>query len=410
MFFLVGMAWPFSCGLSQMPSFYLDQHSAGRIDNGGPSHVQEPTQHATDAGHEVRQPAQEDAAEEVAGEVGQEREDVTTESPHQQLDHMITGYWISQAIYAAAKFGIADLLKNGPRTAEQLAEATSTNPDALYRLLRALASVGIFSEGEPRQFSLTPLAEPLQSDVPGSKRALALMSGDEQFRAWAEIEYSVQTGKIAFDKVFGKPIFDYLGDNPEKARIFDAAMVGIHGRESNAILDAYDFSGIGIVADIGGGNGSQIASVLQRHSSMKAILFDLPHVVERARERINAAGLSGRCQLVSGSFFESVPKGADAYMMRHIIHDWDDEKALTILRNCHAAMPSNGKLLVIESVIPPGNEPFGGKLLDLVMLLIPGGKERTADEYGSLFAKAGFEISRIVPTGSEISIIEGVRR
>jgi hypothetical protein len=323
---------------------------------------------------------------------------------------MITGYWISQAIYAAAKFGIADLLKNGPRTAEQLAEATSTNPDALYRLLRALASVGIFSEGEPRQFSLTRLAEPLRSDVAGSKRALALMSGDEQFRAWAEIDYSIQTGKIAFDKVFGKPIFDYLSEQPDKARIFDAAMVGIHGRESNAILDAYDFSGIGVVADIGGGNGSQIASVLQTHTSLTGILFDLPHVVERARARLDAAGLSGRCQLVSGSFFESVPQGADAYMMRHIIHDWDDEKALTILRNCHAAMPSNGKLLVIESIIPPGNEPFGGKLLDLVMLLIPGGKERTAEEYRALFAKAGFEILRIVPTSTEISIIEGVRQ
>jgi ubiquinone/menaquinone biosynthesis C-methylase UbiE len=239
---------------------------------------------------------------------------------------------------------------------------------------------------------------------------LALMSGDEQFRAWAEIEYSIQTGKIAFDKVFGKPIFDYLGDNPDKARIFDAAMVGIHGRETNAFLDAYDFSGIGVVADIGGGNGSQIASVLQRHTTLKGILFDLPHVIDRARQRIEAAGLSGRCQLVSGSFFESVPKGADAYMMRHIIHDWDDEKALTILRNCHAAMSSNGKLLVIESVIPPGNDPFGGKLLDLVMLLIPGGKERTADEYRALFAKAGFEISGIVPTGTEISIIEGVRQ
>src|SRR5215469_10124605 len=168
-------------------------------------------------------------------------------STYQQLDQMITGYWISQAIYAAAKFGIADHLKDGPKTVEELAGATSTNADALYRLLRALASVGIFTEGEPRHFSLTPLAELLRSDVAGSKRALALMSGDEVFRAWAEIEYSICTGKVAFDKVFGKPIFDYLGDHPDKARIFDAAMVGVHGRESNAILDAYDFSGFDVV-------------------------------------------------------------------------------------------------------------------------------------------------------------------
>src|SRR5215469_11794793 len=267
-------------------------------------------------------------------------------STYQQLDQMITGYWISQAIYAAAKFGIADHLKDGPKTAGELARATSTNPDALYRLLRALASVGIFREGESRHFSLTPLAEPLQSNIAGSKRALALMSGDEQFRAWAEIDYSVRTGKIAFDKVFGKPIFDYLGDHPDKARIFDAAMVGVHGRESNAILNAYDFSVFGVVADIGGGNGSQMAEILKKHTRIKGILFDLPHVIERAKERIQAAGLLDRCQLISGSFFEAVPEGADAYVMRHIIHDWDDKHAAIILRNCRRAMAPNGRLLV----------------------------------------------------------------
>src|SRR6516162_7607483 len=203
-------------------------------------------------------------------------------SPHQQLDQMITGYWISQAIYAAAKFAIADHLKDGPKTVGELAGATSTNPDALYRLLRALASVGIFAEGESRHFSLTPLAEPLRSDVAGSKRALALMCGDEQFRAWAEIEYSLRTGKIAFDKVFGKPVFDYLGDHPDKARIFDAAMVGVHGREAHAVLAAYDFSPIDVVADIRGAKGSQITEILKSPPSMQRILFDLPHVIERA--------------------------------------------------------------------------------------------------------------------------------
>src|SRR5262245_4590103 len=239
-------------------------------------------------------------------------------STHQQLDQMLTGYWISQSIYAAAKFGIADLLKDGPKTAAELAAATATNPDALYRLLRALASVGIFREGESRRFSLTPLAEPLRSDVPGSKRALAMMMGDEQFRAWAEIDYSLRTGKVAFDKVFGKPAFDYLAEHPDKARIFDAAMVGVHGRESNAVLSAYDFSAIGVVADIGGGNGSQITEILKKQNKMKGILFDLPHVVERAKERIQASGLLDRCQLVPGSFFDAVPPGADAYILRHI--------------------------------------------------------------------------------------------
>ena len=183
-------------------------------------------------------------------------------------------------------------------------------------------------------------------------------------------------------------------------------MVGVHGRESSAVLDAYDFSEISVVVDIGGGNGSQISQVLERYPDMKGILFDLPHVVERAQEPIASAGLSDRCDLVGGSFFESVPEGADAYMMRHIIHDWDDEKSLMILRNCHQAMSSDAKLLVVESVIPPGNDPFGGKFLDLVMLLIPGGKERTEEEYRGLFNDAGFDLSRIVATETEISMIE----
>jgi hypothetical protein len=338
-------------------------------------------------------------------------------SPHAQLDRMITGYWLSQAIYAAAHFGIADILAAGPRSIDDLARETSTNPVALYRLLRALASVGIFAEGPPRQFSLTPLAEPLQANVPNSKRALALMSGDEQFQAWTEIIYSIQTGEKAFDKVFGKPIFDYLGEHLDKAKIFDAAMVGIHGRESNAVLRAYDFSGINTVVDIGGGNGSQLIELLKAHPSMRGILFDLPHVIERAKAPIAAAGLASRCELVAGSFFDDdaftclppLQQGRVAYFMRHIIHDWEDEKSLTILRNCHRAMPADGRLLVVESVIPPGNEPFAGKFLDLVMLLIPGGKERTEAEYRELFAEAGFKLSKIVPTGSEVSVIEAVK-
>lgn len=328
----------------------------------------------------------------------------------QQLDRMITGYWVSQAIYAAAKFNIAEQLSDGPKSVEKLAEASSTNPDALYRLLRALASVGIFAESENRQFALTPLAEPLRENVPGSKRALALMSGDEQFHAWTEIEYSIRTGEKAFDKVFGQPIFDYLGEHPDKARIFDAAMTGIHGRESNALLDAYDFSSFEVVADIGGGNGSLMSALLEKHSTLKGILFDLPHVVEHAQVNIEAAGVSDRCELVGGNFFESVTAGADAYLMRHIIHDWNDEKSLTILKNCHQVMSPESKLLIVESVIPPGNAPFGGKFLDLVMMLIPGGKERSEEEYRALFAESGFELKRIVPTETEVSILEAVKK
>lgn len=328
----------------------------------------------------------------------------------QQLDQMITSYWTSQAIYAAAKLGIADHLKDGPQSVDQLARACSADAGALFRLMRALASIGIFSESSPKKFQLTPLAELLRGDVAGSKRALALMSGDEQFQAWSEIVYSIQTGKTAFDKVFGKPIFEYLGDNPDKARIFDDAMTGIHGRETSAMFGAYDFSGVKVLADIGGGNGTNIAAILHKYPEMNGVLFDLPHVIHRAQKRIDAERLSNRCRLVGGDFFQSVPSGADTLMMRHIIHDWDDDRSLTILRNCHSAMPDNGRLLVVESVIPEGNERFAGKFLDLVMLLIPGGKERTADEYRALYEASGFELSRIIPTNTELSIIEGLKR
>jgi hypothetical protein len=330
--------------------------------------------------------------------------------PQARLGQMITGYWISQAIYAAAKFDIADLLNDGPKSVDELAIATGTKPELLYRLLRALASVGIFAEDDERQFAITPLAEPLRSGVAGSQRSLALMMGDDQYRAWGNLADTVQTGDNAYEKIFGKPIFDRLAEQPEKARIFDSAMTGIHGRETGAILDAYDFSGINVIADIGGGNGSKITAILQKYPEMRGILFDLPHVVERARPNIEAAELSDRCQLVSGDFFESVPSGADAYVMRHIIHDWEDEKSLTILSNCHAVMSPGHKLLLVESVIPPGNDPFMGKFLDLTMMLIPGGKERTEEEYRELYNKAGFDFVGIVPTSTEVSVVEGVRR
>lgn len=335
---------------------------------------------------------------------------MTEHALHQQLDQMITGYWTSQAIYAAAKLGIADLLVDNPQTAAQLAAATDTNAGALYRVLRALASIGIFEENEQQEFTLTPMAEFLRSDVPGSKRALAMMSGDEQFQCWSEIMYSVKTGKTSFDKVFGQPIFEYLSQHEDKGQIFDQAMMGIHGRETGEIMQAYDFSGIQTLVDVGGGNGSNITHILQQYPEMQGILFDLSHVVERAQPHIEAAGLSERCEIVGGNFFEAVPGNADAWFMRHIIHDWDDEKSLTILKNCHTAMPADAKLLVVESVIPAGNEPFAGKFLDLVMLMIPGGKERMAEEYRSLFAEAGFELTRIIPTESELSIIECVKQ
>lgn len=309
-------------------------------------------------------------------------------------------------VYVAAKLKLADLLAPAPLNAESLAQSTDTHAPSLYRLLRALASIGIFEEDSQRRFALTPLAECLRSDLPATQHALAVMSGEEHYKAWGELLYSVQTGKIAFDKIYGMPVFDYLAVNVEQAKTFDAAMVGVHGRESEAMTDAYDFSDIKVLADIGGGNGSLLISVLRKHTHLRGILYDLPGVSGRAKAALDAAGLTNRIEIHGGSFFESVPRGADAYMMRHIIHDWDDEKAITILRNIHKVIASTGKVLLIEGVIPPGNDPNFGKLLDLTMLTIPGGKERTEAEYRELLAQGGFQLVKIVPTAAEVSVIE----
>lgn len=331
---------------------------------------------------------------------------MTNIPPPQTLLQMLTGFWMSQAIYVAAKLGIADLVKDGPRASDALAQATGAHAPSLYRLLRMLASAGIFAEDDQRRFGLTPLAQCLV-DGPGSQRAAALMMGEEHYRSWGELEYSIRTGKIAFDNIFGKPVFEFLSQHPDKAKIFDAAMVGVHGHETQAMLDAYDFTGIGTLVDIGGGNGSVLCATLKRYPSLRGILYDLPGVIERAKETIAQAGLSDRCQAQSGSFFEKVPPGGDAYVMRHIIHDWTDEQSLVILGHCRKVMGPNARLLLVESVIPPGNGPSFAKQLDLNMLVIPGGKERTEAEYGKLFQAAGFRLVRIVPTTMEISIIEG---
>ena len=328
-------------------------------------------------------------------------------TPHDQMARMITGYWVSQMVYVAAKLRIPDRLADGPKAAEELAQATGTHARSLYRLLRALASLGVFTEGGDHQFSPTPLADALRSDVPGSQWAMAIMMGEEQYRCWGDLLESVRTGQTAFQRLYGKPIFEYLAEHPEQARIFDAAMTGIHGPETQAMLDAYDFSGIGVLADIGGGNGSTLVGILERHPEMRGILFDLPGVTEGAGAGIRAAGLQGRCEVVGGSFFEAVPGGADAYLLRHIIHDWDDERATTILRSVRRAMGEGARLLVVEGVIPPGDEPSFVKLLDLTMLVAPGGLERTEAEYRRLYEVAGLRLTRIVTTAADVSVIEG---
>lgn len=324
----------------------------------------------------------------------------------QQLLRLMIGGWMTQAIHVAAELGIADLLTDGSKTVEELAERTNVHSNALYRVLRALGSVGIFAEDEQRRFSLTPIAECLRSDTVDSLRPFGVMMGAEFYQSWGHLLYSVRTGKPGFDERYGASFFEYMIENPERHAIYDDAMM-IHGiAETEPMLDAYDFSAFQTVADVGGGNGRMLAAILRRHPSIEGILFDLPAVADRSRCVISELGLSDRCQIVGGDFFTSVP-AADAYVLRHIVHDWDDAAAAAILRNCRQAMNPGGKILVIETVIPPLNEPCFGKWLDLMMLIV-GGRERTEEQYRHLFSQAGLRVSRIVPTAHEIGIVEGV--
>jgi hypothetical protein len=330
--------------------------------------------------------------------------------PQLAVLQMASGYWVSRSIYVAAKLGIADLLKDSPKSCDELATATGTHAPSLYRVLRALASLGVFAETQPNHFTLTPLAACLQSDVPGSFRACVIVLGEEYYRAWGEFMHSVHTGGSSFEHIYGMNLFDYYAQNPESAKIFDESMTNLSAVESAAIAASYDFSSIQTLVDVAGGEGLLIASILKSNPTLKGVLFDLPHVIERAKRFLEAEGLLERCQQAAGNFFESVPEGGDAYILKHIIHNWDDERAIGILKQCHKVMPANGKILVAEQVIPPGNEPFMGKLFDLHMLAVTsGGRERTEAEYRALFEKAGFKLTRIVPTQGDVSIIEGIR-
>jgi len=325
------------------------------------------------------------------------------------LIKMLTGYWITQMLHVAAKLGVADLLKDGPRSSDELAKSVGADARSLYRLLRALASVGIFSEVEPGHFALTPMGELLQTGVPGSLRAAAIMHGEEwQWRPWGKLFESVKTGETQFEGMFGCSFYEYFTQNAEANEIFNSAMTGFSYLEDSLILASYDFSSVHRLVDVGGGQGNLLTSILDANPTLKGVLFDLPQVVESTRQYIEAKGLAERCEIVSGNYFESVPKDGDIYMLKRIIHGWDDEHAVALLKSCYRAMPENAKLLLIDMVIPPGNEPFLGKLVDLHMLLVRGGYERTEAEYRTLLDTAGFKLTKIIPTKSALSFIEAV--
>lgn len=327
----------------------------------------------------------------------------------ERIVQMGTGFMHTAALYGAAKLNIADLLADGPRPAAELAAATGSNEDALYRVLRALAAGGVFAETAPRTFALSPAAELLRSDVPGSMKNLVLWLGNRfHYHVWAELSYSLRTGKPAVEQVYGKPVFDCFRDMPEVAEDFNLAMTGLSAELAPAVVEAYDFSGIGTLMDIAGGHGRTLCEILGGYPRMKGIVFDLESVAEGAREVIRSRNLAHRCRTVAGNFFERIPPGADAYYMQHIIHDWDNEAALRILRNCRRALEgrSHGRLLVVDCIIPENGGQHLGKLVDLEMLLMPGGRERTLREFGALFSEAGFEIAGIAPTKAPESVIE----
>jgi hypothetical protein len=310
---------------------------------------------------------------------------------------------------AAAQLRIPDYLADGPKTAEQIAVLSDTHAPALYRLLRTLASIGIFTEDDAHRFSLTALAEPLRSNIPGSVRTSILsITGDFFNIPWSKLAYSDQTGKPSFDHQFGEPFFDHISKFPEEAAMFSELLIGINSPDAPAIAAAYDFSSCSHIADIGRATGHILTTILGCRPGPRGTLFDLAYNKPVAEELIASRGLADRVTFVAGSFFESVPSGCDLYILSHVLHDWSEEQCLTILGHCHRAMAPGSRLLVIEAVLSEGNDFHPGKMLDMTMLATTPGQERSEPEYRGLLAKANFKLNRVIPTNSMVSIVEAV--
>src|SRR5215470_5329601 len=327
------------------------------------------------------------------------------------LFQMVIGKWISQALGTIVELGVPDRLAKGARRCSDIAREAGVSEDGLCRLLRALASVGLFAESGDRRFRLTGMGQLLRSDHPESIAGYARFTAhDSTWRPWGQLGYSVKTGMPAFDHVFNVPIFDHFSRNPEAAAVFDDAMTSISAAEARAASDAYAFKGVETLMDVAGGHGLLLATVLRRHKKMRGVLFDLPHVAAGAAATFARAGITGRLRIESGDFFKELPSGADAIIMKHIVHDWDDDSATRILQACHRALGPRGKVLIVDPVVPPGNTPHYGKLLDLEMLVLtPRGRERTKAEFAGLLRRAGFRLSRVIATKSPLSIVEAVK-
>lgn len=330
--------------------------------------------------------------------------------PPIQMLQIISGFWVARCVYVVAKLGLADLINHEPKTADELAAATGSHAPSLFRVLRALAPFGIVTQDASNRFGITPLSATLQSNIPGSLRAFAMTElGEEHYPAWGELLHSVSTGGIAFDKAFGENVWEFFAKHPDNAQIFNDAMSGMTGQAMDALHAAYQFSDIKVIMDVGGGHGGLLTSILKRNPAMRGILFDAPPVIAGAHSHIAGSEIADRCKLVAGDFFKSVPQGADAIVLKWIIHDWNDEQSVAILRNCHRSLPEHGKLILIEAVVPSTPELHFSKFIDLNMLVMTGGRERTDAEFHQLYEDSGFRLTRIVPTESPFSVIEGVR-
>jgi hypothetical protein len=322
---------------------------------------------------------------------------------HGTLFGLLNGYRGSQALHVAAVLGVPDLLADGPRPSSELAEATGSHPEALYRLLRALAALGVLEEASDRAFALTEVGRLLRSDVEGSLHGWAVFIGSEtHWRSWERLDHSVRTGETAFEHLYGVDVWTWRAERPDEGAVFDAAMASLTGGLERVLLEAYDFGRFQRIVDVGGNRGELLAAILAAHGDLHGVVFDLPHVVA-------AAGAADRLEAVGGSFFDGVPAGGDAYVLKAIIHDWDDERAATILRRCAEAMDGDGTVLVIEHDLGAPNEDPIPKLGDLQMLVAPGGRERTRAEYAALFAAAGLNLSDVVPIRGGWAIYEACR-
>ena len=320
------------------------------------------------------------------------------------LFQIATAYWLSQAIYVAAKLGIADLLEAGPLSCTTLAAATRSDSRSLYRLLRALSSTGLFSQVDKERFALSRLAEPLRSDIPGSLRAIVVTIGEIHYQACGELLHSVRTGSTAFNQVFGTSLFEYLQQNAEASDAFNRGMTNLSSLLAQAVLLAYNFSGISSIVDVGGGEGELLRRILELYPGTKGVVLDLPNSIGSA----NHLSDGGRCSYIAGNFFESVPEGADVYLLCGVVHDWDDDHALNVLANCRKAMMKNGRMLIIDMIVPEANSASFSKLLDLNMMVMTGGRERTKAEFHALLDAANYRITRIIRTMAPQSVIEAM--